>query len=92
MEARHRPHLEALAGHRHGVHPRLLGSIAAFDLAVENPGYLNPVGRQLQKLAMEQGVFLRPLGNVVYLLPPLCIDDEQLAHCYAVITRALEQI
>ena len=92
MEARHRPHLEALAGHRHGVHPRLLGSIAAFDLAVENPGYLNPVGRQLQKLAMEQGVFLRPLGNVVYLLPPLCIDDDQLAHCYAVITRALEQI
>ncbi|MFZ0406498.1 MAG: adenosylmethionine--8-amino-7-oxononanoate transaminase [Cyanobium sp.] len=92
MEARHRPHLEALAGHRQLRRPRLLGSIAAFDLAVENPGYLNPVGRQLQRQLLEQGVFLRPLGSVVYLLPPLCIDDDQLAHCYAAIAAALDRI
>ena len=92
IEARHRPQLEAIAGHRLVRRPRLLGSIAAFDLAVENPGYLNPAGRQLQKLALEQGVFLRPLGNVVYLLPPLCIDDGQLSQCYAAIASALEQL
>ncbi len=92
MEERHRPHLEALAGRSNVRHPRLLGSIAAFDLAVDNPGYLNPAGRHLQKLVMAQGVFLRPLGHVVYLLPPLCIDDEQLAQCYAAIASASAQL
>ena len=93
LEARHRPHLEALAREPRVRQPRLLGSIAAFDLAVEDPpGYLNPVGRRLQRLALQQGVFLRPLGQVVYLLPPLCIDDDQLARCYAAIGSALPEL
>jgi len=93
LEARHRPHLEALAREPRVRQPRLLGSIAAFDLAVQDPpGYLNPVGRRLQRLALQQGVFLRPLGQVVYLLPPLCIDDDQLARCYAAIGSALPEL
>jgi adenosylmethionine---8-amino-7-oxononanoate aminotransferase len=27
---------------------------------------------------MERGVFIRPLGNVIYLLPPYCISDKSL--------------
>jgi len=92
MEARHRPHLERLAQHPRVRAPRLLGSIAAFDLAVDNPGYLNPAGRALQARAWEHGVFLRPLGQVVYLLPPLCISDAQLERCYGAIEAALEAI
>jgi len=92
MEDRHRPHLEALAAHPAVRRPRLLGSIAAFDLAVTDPGYLQPQGRRLQQHAIENGVFLRPLGDVVYLLPPLCISDNQLSRCYAAITAALDAI
>jgi adenosylmethionine-8-amino-7-oxononanoate aminotransferase len=72
--------------------PRLLGSVAAFEVATHTPGYLNPVGPQLQRQALARGVFLRPLGQVVYLLPPLCIDNDQLAHCYAVIEAALSSL
>jgi adenosylmethionine-8-amino-7-oxononanoate aminotransferase len=92
LEARHRGPLEQLARHPLVRQPRLLGGIAAFDLAVDNPGYLNPVGKRLKALARQQGVFLRPLGNVVYLLPPLCISDDQLEHCYATIATALDQL
>ncbi|WP_216905995.1 adenosylmethionine--8-amino-7-oxononanoate transaminase [Synechococcus sp. CCY 0621] len=92
FEARHRPHLEALARHRLVRRPRLLGSIAAFEVATDQPGYLNPVGPRLQRLALERGVFLRPLGQVAYLLPPLCLDDDQLARCYAVIDAALDSL
>ncbi len=92
FEARHRPHLEALARHPLVRRPRLLGSVAAFEVATDAPGYLNPVGQRLRRLALERGVFLRPLGQVVYLLPPLCIDDDQLAHCYAVIEVALSSL
>jgi adenosylmethionine-8-amino-7-oxononanoate aminotransferase len=89
FEARHRPHLEALAADPRVERPRLCGTIAAFDLKVTDPGYLNRTGRVLQRLALERGVFIRPLGQVVYLLPPLCLTDDQLAHCYAVIQEGL---
>jgi adenosylmethionine-8-amino-7-oxononanoate aminotransferase len=44
----------------------------------------------LQRHAAGRGVFLRPLGSVVYLLPPLCLSDAQLDQCYAVIREGLD--
>ena len=41
---------------------------------------------------LAEGVFLRPLGAVVYLLPPLCLTDDQLERCYAAIHRALGEL
>ena len=93
FEQRHRPHLERLARHPRVQHPRLTGTVAAFDLVVDGTsGYLNPAGPKLKRLAMENGVFLRPLGQVVYLLPPLCISDAQLERCYGVLEMALDQL
>ncbi|MEB3185424.1 MAG: adenosylmethionine--8-amino-7-oxononanoate transaminase, partial [Cyanobacteriota bacterium] len=92
FEARHRPRLAQLAAaHRQVCRPRCRGTIAAFDLAVEQPGYLNAVGRQLQRHCLGAGVYLRPLGHVVYLLPPLCLSDDQLDRCYGAIDAALAQ-
>ena len=92
FEQRHRARLEALAA-RHGQvsRPRCRGTIAAFDLVVDHPGYLNAVGRALQRHCLKEGVYLRPLGNVVYLLPPLCLSDAQLDQCYEAIDSALVQ-
>jgi adenosylmethionine-8-amino-7-oxononanoate aminotransferase len=93
FEARHRPQLEALAQHPRVERPRLLGTVAAFDLVVGGTaGYLNPAGPTVKRIAMEHGVFLRPLGQVVYLLPPLCITDAQLEQCYEAIQTALDQL
>ena len=93
FEARHRPHLQAMSRHPRVNHCRLIGTLAAFDLAVEGPaGYLNPAGPTVKRIAMEEGVFLRPLGQVVYLLPPLCITDAQLEQCYGAISKALDQL
>ena len=36
-------------------------------------------------------MFLRPLGDVVYLLPPLGIDDAQLERCWGAIAEALDE-
>ncbi|MCP9916829.1 adenosylmethionine--8-amino-7-oxononanoate transaminase [Cyanobium sp. ATX 6F1] len=92
FEARHRPHLEVLAQHPKLRFPRLIGTIAAIDLVLEKPGYFNPAGRIVQRRALAEGVFLRPLGQVIYLLPPLCLDDTQLEQCYGAISRALEAL
>ena len=93
FEQRHRPHLELLQHHQRVTRCRLTGTVAAFDVAVTgDSGYLNPAGPTIKRIAMEHGVFLRPLGQVVYLLPPLCITDEQLERCYSAIHTALDAL
>jgi adenosylmethionine-8-amino-7-oxononanoate transaminase/dethiobiotin synthase len=56
---------------------RILGSIAAIELNVKG-GYLAEIGPQIRQRAISRGVLLRPLGSVVYALPPLCTSEESL--------------
>ena len=91
FQERHQPHLERLARHPKVQRPRLCGTIAAFDLVTDSSqGYLNPAGKILRGLVREHGVLIRPLGDVVYLLPPLCISDAQLDQCYTSIEKGLD--
>ena len=93
FEARHRPRLEQLAARHSRVRrPRCIGTIAAFDLAVEQPGYLSALGRQLQQRCLGHGVYLRPLGHVVYLLPPLCLSEAQLEQIHAALDQAISAL
>ena len=89
---RHRPHLEMLARLSGLERPRLCGTIAAIDLRVDQPGYLHQAGRQIQRSCMEGGVFVRPLGHVLYLIPPLSMNDEQLEQCYGALGRAVQNL
>jgi len=60
---------------------RRTGGIVALDLAVgadDRPGYLSNLGLRLRRVAEAEGVLLRPLGNVLYALPPACLDDAEL--------------
>ncbi len=41
---------------------------------------------------MEKGVFLRPLGNTIYTLPPYVITDSELDLIYEVMEQCLEII
>ena len=93
FESRHLPHLKKLSKHKKVKKIRLIGTIAAFELATnEKNGYLNQSGKVFKKYVEEKGVYLRPLGNVIYLLPPLCITDSQLEQCYQAIEYGLEKI
>ena len=72
---------------------RITGTIAAFDLELgDNSGYLNSIGKKIKCKSMEQGLFIRPLGNVIYLLPPLCITDKQLEKSYEIIEQILNDL
>ena len=93
FEQRHQQRLERLACHPRVQRVRLCGTIAAFDLVTEGEqGYLNPAGKVLRSLVRDQGVLIRPLGDVVYLLPPLCISDDQLDQCYDALRRGLDAL
>lgn len=70
-------------------HSRVLGGIAAFDLVTDDRSYSASAGRQLASSAQEHGILLRPLGNVLYLMPPYCITNEQIALAFDVIKAFL---
>jgi len=50
------------------------------------------VGPALKEFFMEQGLLIRPLGNVVYLLPPYCVTDDQLHRAYDAIEHAITEV
>jgi len=71
---------------------RQLGTIGAFELRADDAGYLSAMRPKLYAFFLERGVLLRPLGNVVYVLPPYVISAEELHRVWDVIAEAVETL
>lgn len=72
---------------------RQRGTLLAFDLLVgEETSYFNTIRDVAYNFLMERGVLMRPLGNVLYLMPPYCTTDEQLAYTHEQIIALLQTI
>ncbi len=71
---------------------RGLGSIQAVELRTGGDGYLASVGPQLFQAALARGVLLRPLGNVLYALPPLCLTDAEADHVGQVMVEVIDEV
>jgi adenosylmethionine-8-amino-7-oxononanoate aminotransferase len=56
---------------------RVLGGVAAIELQTGG-GYLDGIGPRLAAQFLERGLLLRPLGHVVYFMPPYAISDEEV--------------
>ncbi len=81
---------------RMGVHPkvrttRVLGTIFALEVETgQDSSYYGEIRTKLYDFFIRNGVILRPVGNIVYVLPPYIITNEQLEKVYAIIEQALE--
>jgi len=69
---------------------RGLGSIRAVELPAADSGYLAGIGPLLRREALARGVLLRPLGNVLYALPPLCVTDAEAARIGSTMRELVE--
>jgi adenosylmethionine---8-amino-7-oxononanoate aminotransferase len=70
---------------------RVLGVIFALEIVTENPeSYYGTLRNKLYNYFVENGVILRPVGNIVYILPPYIITKNQLEKVYQVAENALE--
>jgi adenosylmethionine-8-amino-7-oxononanoate aminotransferase len=70
---------------------RSLGTILAFEIIEGKDEYLNGISSIITKKAMDQHVYIRPLGNTVYIMPPYCITEAELTAVYAVIEKILNE-
>ncbi len=71
---------------------RTLGTILAFELDNGKDEYLNTISTVFTHKAIDKGIYLRPLGNTVYLMPPYCITQEELSKIYACIETILREL
>lgn len=72
-------------------HRRYCGTIAAFDLKFID-GYGSKNSIELRNRFLKRGLLIRPLGNVIYLLPPYCITENELINVYNVIAEEIEAL
>ena len=80
--------LQKIKFHKSLIDVRQIGTIIAFEIKTnEQTHYLNSLAEQVSDFFIEKGIILRPLGNIIYVLPPYCISNEDLSYIY----RAIEE-
>jgi len=93
IEARHKEQVDLLGNHPLVRDARHTGTILAIEIdSGGKTSYFSGLRDRLYRFFLGKGVLLRPLGNVVYVLPPYCISDEQLETVYQSIHGALEAL
>jgi adenosylmethionine-8-amino-7-oxononanoate aminotransferase len=70
---------------------RIRGSIAAVEVDTVG-GYLSDAGEKMRRRCLELGVFLRPLGSVLYAMPPYCTSADSLARIADAMIRAVKAL
>lgn len=76
-------------------HARVCGTIAAFELDVEAPfskNYGGSFSNQIHSRCLEQGIFIRPLGPTLYLMPPYCSTPDDVANAWEIIGHVLSEL
>lgn len=98
-----RDRIAALAGwHAHGLdrfrddrrfaNIRQLGTIAALDLVTGDAGYLAALGPRLYERFLARDLLVRPLGNTIYLMPPYCATEDDIAQVYMAIGEIADEL
>jgi adenosylmethionine-8-amino-7-oxononanoate aminotransferase len=90
---KHSAFVVKVAGHRSLKTTRQTGTILALEWETgNNTSYFSSLRDKLYHYFLNAGIILRPLGNIIYILPPYCITDAELDYIYSTIEQALDEI
>lgn len=84
--------------HRFNGHPKIksansLGTVLVLEINnEEGTSYFNSIRNHLYNAFLDRGILLRPLGNIIYILPPYCITNEELETIYKNIEEVLDEL
>jgi adenosylmethionine-8-amino-7-oxononanoate aminotransferase len=68
--------------HEHWKDIRVTGTILAVNFSVNDQSYFSTIRDKMYSYFIENGILLRPLGNILYVMPPYCISEEELNYIY----------
>jgi adenosylmethionine---8-amino-7-oxononanoate aminotransferase len=89
--------LGPLTAHRAVGNVRVLGGVGIVELVTDKAtksagGYLDDIGPRLSQAFLDRGLLLRPLGNIVYAMPPYVITEDETAWLTTQIGEAIDQV
>lgn len=92
ISQQHSEFIKVLTSHPKVENARQIGTILAFDFQTgQGTSYFNEIGKKLYNEFLQRGIIMRPLGNILYLVPPYCISSEELNTVYQNILEVLDQ-
>lgn len=92
LNERHSTFKKQLETHHMVRNPRVMGTILAFELNTgRDTSYFNEARHHLYPYFIGKGLLIRPLGNVIYLIPPYVISDDDLDFTYSTILSFLDE-
>lgn len=72
---------------------RSKGTIVAIELNTgEETSYFNTIRLKAYNYFISKGILMRPLGNIIYVMPPYCISTDDLTYIYSSIEEFLETL
>ncbi len=87
-------HLEFVKKHKMNlklIDIRCLGTILALELKTpDHTHYLNNASENITTFFLEHNIIVRPLGNILYFIPPYCITKQELENVYKVTEQFLD--
>ncbi|MCT4085623.1 adenosylmethionine--8-amino-7-oxononanoate transaminase [Elizabethkingia anophelis] len=87
----HKEFGEALKKHPKVKEVRQTGTIFAMEWKInEETSYFSDMHEILYLYFLQRGILMRPLGNIIYLVPPYCTTKEDLEEIYQAILEALD--
>ena len=90
INKQHLNFLSKIKNHKTLNDVRVCGTIIAFEIyTVEESHYLNMASEKIADYFIKKNILLRPLGNVFYLIPPYCINENDLEYIYSEIESFL---
>ena len=90
---KHGEFLNHIQNHKSLLEVRMTGTILALELKTETESsYFSSIRDIAYEYFLENGMLLRPLGNVIFLNPPYCITDRELAHCYIKLEAFMDSL
>jgi adenosylmethionine-8-amino-7-oxononanoate aminotransferase len=92
LTQRHQTFLNTLRSFPVVKNARALGTILAFELNTGRDEYINTIGPAITREALAAGIYLRPLGNTVYVMPPYCITEKEMDQVYDFLVHCIRTI
>jgi len=89
LSRRHQVFLDTLRSFPIVKNARTLGTILAFEINTGRDEYINAIGPDITRAALEAGIYLRPLGNTVYIMPPYCMTEKEMDQVYDFLVHCI---
>ena len=92
ISKRHEKYIRNFSSHPSVNDVRSTGTILAIELKASDAGYTSKIKDKIYDHFLNKGILLRPLGNVIYMIPPYVITDSELTKVYDEMDRFISEL